>query len=97
MSEFMDLLAAWASGWVCFTVSSLTTLVVKWMTAMRSFSSMLWRMVSAALRAMATRLPSAMEPEASSTSVTFRGASPVVSGALVVMRATLRSPPSGWG
>ena len=44
-------------------------------------------MASAASRAMATRLPLDIEPEASSTSVTLSGVSVITSGALNATRA----------
>ena len=71
------------------------TLLVKCTTAMRSRGLRLWRIVSAASRAMATRLPRDMEPDASSTSVTFSGVSSRSSGAWKATRARCRPPPRG--
>ena len=56
----------------------------------------LFLMESAAARAMSTRFPFAIEPEASSTSVTLRGLlSSLTSGAWNVIRATCISLCSG--
>ena len=63
---------------------------------MRSWGRRLWRMASAASRAMATRLLEDMEPEASSTSVTLTGLSSTISGAWKAMRARCMPPSSGW-
>ena len=55
-------------------------------------------MLSAAARAVSTLLPSAMEPEESSTSVTLSGLpSSRSSGAWNAMRARIMAPSSGCG
>ena len=69
--------------------------MVKWTTAMRSRSLRLSRMASAAARAMATRLPLDIEPEASSTRVTLSGVSSGSRGAWKAMRTRRRWLSSG--
>ena len=79
-------------GRSCSTVNRRSTSSVKWTTAMRSLRPKLCRMLSAASRAIATRLPLDMEPDASSTRVTLRGTLSTISGAWKARRARCLSP-----